>query len=281
MQIANCKLQIGSDATRVLETMSCIARSPALAESGVCCVCNLQFAICHLQFAICNLLLPLILVLIVPSVTQAAGAQSLETFLELKPKWPDLVGTSFRIEGHYAFLVRDSLKMKNCDLPFKSSQPIKLPNASRVIEVSGRLAKDANTGKLYFEVDQVRQLPTDMQTIAERERAIARGTAKQWYELADWTASRGKFYNDEELLERAQLANRKGLTQERKELKELTPAALRALTVRVRERGLEDALRIDWLHESYWMDWEALQKSAPKIAPDADEIDLQKDPLFQ
>lgn len=230
--------------------------------------------------ALCTSLLALFL-LLVPSSVRAAGAQSMESFLELKPKWGDLVGSSFRIEGHYAFLVRDSLKMKNCDLPFKSSQPIKLPGASRVVEVSGRLAKDMNTGKLYFEVDQVKQLPTDLQTLADRERAILRGTAKQWYELAEWAASRGKFYSDEELIERAQVANRKGLNLERKELKELTPDALRALTARIPELGLEDSLRLDWLHESYCLEWEALQKSARPVDLTADELDLTKDPLFQ
>jgi hypothetical protein len=239
-----------------------------------------HFALCTLHSALCTGLFAFLL-LLAPSTVLAAGAQSMESFLELKPKWGDLVGSSFRIEGHYAFLVRDSLKMKNCDLSFKASQPIKLPGASRVVEVSGRLAKDTNTGKLYFEVDQVKQLPTDLQTLADRERAILRGTAKQWYELAEWAASRGKFYSDEELIERAQIANHKGLNLERKELKELTPAALRALTARIPELGLEDSLRLDWLHESYCLEWEALQKSAPPVDLTADELDLTKDPLFQ
>ncbi len=239
-----------------------------------------HLALCTRHSALCTGVLTLLL-LLVPSAAQAAGAQSMESFLELKPKWSDLVGSSFRIEGHYAFLVRDSLKMKNCDLPFKSSQPIKLPGASRVVEVSGRLAKDMNTGKLYFEVDQVKQLPTDLQTLADRERAISRGTAKQWYELAEWARSRGKFYSDEELIERAQIANHKGLKLERAELKELTPAALRALTARIPELGLGDSLRLDWLHESYCLEWEALQKSARPIDLTADELDLTKDPLFQ
>lgn len=238
----------------------------------------------RMQSAKCRTLRVLLfaLLLLAPTTASAAGgAQSMQSFLELKPQWPDLVGSTFRIEGHYAILVRDSLKMKNCDLPFKASQPIKLVGSSRVLEVSGRLAKDANNGKLYFEVDQVRQLPTDLQTWAERERAITRGTPMQWYELAEWAESRGKFYNDEELVERAKVANRKGLTLERQELKELTPASLRTLASRIPELGLEDSLRLDWLHESYWLEWEALQKSAPKVDLTADEIDLTKDPVFQ
>ncbi len=233
------------------------------------------------QLSVFNGLLSLFLLLLAPATLCAAGGQSLQSFLDLKPQWPDLVGSSFRIEGHYAILVRDSLRMKNCDLPFKASQPIKLVSSSKVIEVSGRLAKDMTSGKLYFEVEQVRQLPTDLQTLAERERAITRGTSKQWYELAEWAGPRGKFYNDEELLERAKLVNRKGLNLERQELKELTPATLRTLTSRISELGLEDSLRLDWLHESYWLEWEALQKSAPKVDLTVEDFDLKKDPVFQ
>lgn len=118
-------------------------------------------------FALCTALLPLIVVLLTPAIATAAGAQSLQSFVELKPKWPDFVGSPLRIEGHYSILVRDTLRMKNCDLSFKASQPIKLLGSSKVIEVSGRLAKEATSGKLYFEIDQIRQLPTDLQTLAE------------------------------------------------------------------------------------------------------------------
>ncbi len=231
------------------------------------------------QFAICNCLL--ILALIFPTTTQAAGAQSLESFIALKPQWPELVDSTFRIEGRYAILTRESLRMRNCDLPFKSLQLPKASGISKVIEVSGRLAKETTSGKLYFEVDQIRFLPTDLQSLTERERTISRGAAKQWYELADWATARGKFYSDDELLERAKVLNRKGLQIERQELKELTPQALRQLSARVPALGLEDALRLDWLHESLSLEWESLQKSAPKPDLTADEFDTTKDLLFQ
>lgn len=223
----------------------------------------------------------LVLGLLAPVNLWAAGAQSLQSFLELKEEWPNLVGSPFRIEGHYAILVRDSLRMKNCDLSFKATQPIKLLGTSRVIEVTGRLAKDATNGKLYFEVDQVRQLPTDLHTLADRERAITRGSPEDWYELAAWAESRGKFYKDEELIDRAKVANRKGLNLERQELKELTPNALRSLAKRIPELGLEESLRMEWLHESYWIEWDALRKSAPKVDLSAETLDATKDPVFE
>ena len=281
MKIANCKLQVANWGQQKANVGHVALEHPLTDLYRTDRLVRPKFAICNLQFAICNLLLPLALVLLAPAIATAAGAQSLQSFVELKPKWPEFVGSSFRIEGQYSILVRDTMRMKNCDLPFKASQPIKLLGTSKVVEVTGRLAKDEINGKLYFEIDQIRQLPTDLQTLAERERAIARGTPMQWYELAEWAGTRGKFYNDEELLERALIANRKGLNLERQELKELTPAALRTLASRIPDLGLEDSLRLDWMHESYWLEWEALQKSAPKVDLTAEEFDVAKDPVFQ
>ena len=267
-----------SGVTRV-QSAECRVQS-AKYGSGTC-VSVFYFSLCTLHSALCTAFLTLVLLLLAPTALSAAGAQSLQSFVELKPKWSEFVGSSFRIEGHYSILVRDTLRMKNCDLAFRASQPIKLLGASKVVEVSGRLAKEATSGKLYFEIDQIRQLPTDLQTLSERERAIARGTPQQWYDLAEWAGARGKFYNDEEVIERSLLYNRKGLNLERQELKELTPAALRTLASRILELGLEDSLRLDWLHESYWLEWEALQKSAPKVDLTDDEFDVAKDPAFQ
>ena len=247
-------------------------------RSGMC-RCVRQFSISNFQFSIFNAFF--CITLLFPISANAAGAESLESFIEQKPQWPDLVGSTFRIEGRYSVFTRDLVRMKNCDLAFKSTQQLKASGTSKVIEISGRLAKEGTSGKLYFEVDQIRFLPTDLQSLAERERTISRGTAKQWYELAEWATARGKFYSDDELLERAKVINRKGLQLERQELKELTPQTLRQLSARVPELGLDDVLRLDWLHESLSLEWESLQKSAPKPDLAADEFDVTKDPLFQ
>ena len=247
-------------------------------RSGMC-RCVRQFSIFNFQFSIFNAFF--CIALLFPISVNAAGAESLESFIEQKPQWPDLVGSTFRIEGRYSVFTRDLVRMRNCDLAFKSTQQLKASGTSKVIEISGRLAKEGTSGKLYFEVDQIRFLPTDLQSLAERERTISRGTAKQWYELAEWATARGKFYSDDELLERAKVINRKGLQLERQELKELTPQTLRQLSARVPELGLDDVLRLDWLHESLSLEWESLQKSAPKPDLAADEFDVTKDPLFQ
>lgn len=215
-----------------------------------------------------------------PASLFAAGAQSLESFLELKDKWSELVGSSFRIEGQYSILGKDRVKLKKCDLLFRSARPLpRLPGTSRVVELSGRLAKDPD-GKLYVELDSIKELPTDLQTLQQRESTLSRSPSKEWYELAKWAAARGQFYEDEDLLKRARAINVKALNLERQELKEATPVALRRLADRVRELGLDDSQRLDLLHESLWLEWESLRKSAAPIPSDADDIDFDKDSAF-
>ncbi len=221
----------------------------------------------------------LIWLLVASSELHAAGAQPLTEFLRLKDQWPDLVGSSFRLEGHYTIATKNYVKLKNCDLKFRSTKPLeKLRGVSKVIEISGRLAKDGEG--LFFEIDSLRELPSDLQTMQQKESTLARAVSKEWYELAAWANDRGKFYDDEELLKRATTLKHKGLHLERQEIKVLTPAALRTLAARVKELELEDALHLELLHEALCVEWEEARKSATKIDLEADTLDTKKDPLF-
>ena len=223
------------------------------------------------------------LLAIAPTLAFAAGGngQSIQSFSELKDKWPDLVGTSFRVEGQTTIVTKNYVKFKSCDLTFRSSRPLpKLPGNSRVVEVSGRLAKEAD-GKLFFEIDSIKELPTDLQTLKQRENSLSpmRSNSKDWFELADWATTRGTFYDDGELLKKANEIRVKGLKHERSELKEITPDGLRTLAGRARSEGLGESLVFELLHEAYWLEWESLRKTPPPTDLNA-EIDFNKDPLF-
>ncbi|MCX7421581.1 MAG: hypothetical protein NT013_18825 [Planctomycetia bacterium] len=207
------------------------------------------------------------------------GAQSIQSFVELKDKWADFVGSSFRIEGHTTIVTKNYVKFKACDLTFRSSKPLpKLVGNSKVVEISGRMAKE-NDGKLFFEIESIKELPTDTQTVKQRENALSRASSKEWYELAEWTAARGSFYDDEELLKKAKALSQTGLKIERTELKEITPEALRKLAKRAKAEGLGNAQSLELRHEAYWLEWESLRKTPPPAELNA-EIEVSKDPLF-
>ena len=209
----------------------------------------------------------------------ASSAQSIQSFVELKDKWADLVGSSFRVEGHATIVTKNYVKLKACELTFRSTRTLpKLPGKSKVVEVSGRLAKESD-GKLFFEIDSIKELPTDLQTVKHREDALPRGSSKELYELAEWTTARGTFYGDDELLKKAKELSLKGLKFERLEFKETTPETLRKLAERARAEGLDRSLQSDLIHEAFWLEWDVLRKTPPP-ADLNEEIDLKKDPLF-
>jgi hypothetical protein len=262
LQIANCKLDI------------------ATADSGRP-ICNLQFEILNLQFIFLVALVALLLSA-APLLAAGSSAQPLQSFLRLKDQWPDLVGSSFRIEGHYTIAVKDYVKLKNCDLIFRSSKPLpKLSSGSKVVEISGRLAKDTDNGKLYFQIDQLKELPSDLVTFQQREASLSRGPPKDLYDLADWATTRGKFYDDKELLKRAKAAKLKGFSIERRDLKEVTAATLRGLAERARHLQLDEPLRFELLHESLWLEWESVRKAAEKSNTNPDDIDPAQDPPWR
>lgn len=218
-----------------------------------------------------------------PTSATAAGGngQSIQSFVDLKDKWQDLVGTSFRVEGHTTIVTKNYVKFKSCELPFRSSRPLpKLPGNSKVIEASGRLAKETD-GKLFFEIDSIKELPTDLQTLKQRENSLVpmRNSSKDWFELADWAANRGMFYEDGELLKRAKEIRVKGLKHERSELKEITPDGLRVLAGRARAEGLGEALSLELMHEAFWLEWESLRKLPPPNDLNA-ETNIDQDPFF-
>ena len=221
------------------------------------------------------------LLVLTPQTLFAAGggAQSIQSFVELKDKWADLVGSSFRVEGHITIVTKNYVKFKACELTFRSSRSLpKLSGNSKVVEISGRLGKESD-GKLFFDIDSIKELPTDLQTVKQREDKLSKGSSKEWYELAEWATLRGKFYGDDELLKRAKDLSWKGLKIERTEFKEITPDALRKLAERARTEGLEDALQLDLRHESFWLEWESLRKTPPP-ADFNKEVDQKSDPLF-
>ncbi len=210
----------------------------------------------------------------------AAGVQSVQALLEQKDRWPGLVGMPMQVEGHQTVLAKNYVKLKNCELTFRSMTPLpKLPGRSRVVEVSGRLAKDKD-GLLFFEVDSIRELTADLETLRLKENGLRR-SPNAFYELATWAAARGKFYDDQELIGRAKEINLKGVQLERQEMQPVTSAALIELAERARERGLDEALQFDFRHEAFRLEWDTLRKSATTVDLDAAELDVSRDPLFQ
>ena len=142
-----------------------------------------------------------------------AAPVSISTFVKHEKTWSAQVGKRQVLEGRCGSASKLRMTMKGCSLVFLSKRP--LPRLARRdgrdvnVLVSGRLLKDG--GKLFFSIEQVKVQPDDISTFGRKTPRGARVKPEDWYELADWAAARGRFYEDRELMKKSQAAGREGL----------------------------------------------------------------------
>ncbi len=188
--------------------------------------------------------------------------QSIQSFNKLKPSWSKLVGRQLRLEGRYSsFSVvvgSTHFRFAKCDLRFRSKKRLSKPRGSKIIVVSGRIAKEK--GNLFFAVDTLRQLPSDIVTFRRRRPTGPNTQPKDWYELGEWATARSKFYQDKELADQAVRAYQKGIEMERSRLEKITPNALLRLAEKCETLMIPDWLWLTLRHEAYQLSWQTLRK---------------------
>ena len=75
------------------------------------------------RFATTSVMLVAIVFGVLPQSCSATG-QSVEEFLKTKPRWPKLIGTTFRIEGRVATGAGTVLKLHKLPLLFVSEEEL-------------------------------------------------------------------------------------------------------------------------------------------------------------
>jgi len=183
-----------------------------------------------------------------------------EEFNALKAQWPDMLGRHLRIEGRYALMGKNLLRLKKCDLSFRSREDLpKLSGRSRTVEVSGRLTRE--NGKLFFLVEELLELPTDMEQLRKGRGRLDPSKAQQWYRLAAWAEHRAKFYDDVELAQEARKVYRDGVRIERSRLRENNPRGLFALAEKAAKFGLDESVSLELIHEACFLLWKEAERS--------------------
>jgi hypothetical protein len=186
---------------------------------------------------------------------------SIEDLNVEKEKWPDWIEMPLKVEGRVSAVSRHQFRFVHCELTFRvtEDQSRTVGNA-RNAEVSGRMKKDKETGKLFFAVDRVKIQSSDVEQFEVREAKLKSTKAEDWYELARWAQSRGKFYEDDELLAKARKTWAKGLNLERANLPANDADARLALAGRLREQQVDASLQGELIHEAARMKWQQAQK---------------------
>ena len=213
-----------------------------------------------------------------PSVADAAG-QSVEDFLKTKPRWPKLVGTTFRIEGRLATGAGTTLKLSKLPILFISDEELpELSGSDLAVEVVGRLQK-RDTGVYEFELLSLRKTESDLERVNRLRVDLPRSDPEPWYELGDWAMNRVRFYQsgrtlDQKLTGEATELYRMALRKERTRMTVPTFRMLRDLALKSERYGLGGEFKLLLLYEAYYRTWEDVRRkgSAKELANVATRI---------
>lgn len=195
-----------------------------------------------------------------------AQARSIRSFVESKDRWMQLVGANWKLEGRYAFIGDDTMKFVNCSMPFYFGTDVsRPPGRFSNLEVTGKITR--RDGKLVFVIDSIRPRPNDMQHLVFEKSKIDIDNAEDFYDLANWAAKRGKFYEDEELLNTSQDLQRSGMEIEFRNLKPTDRVGMSNLLQKAKEFELDEKLIEEFLHDAYWGRFLYMRDKEPATDP--------------
>ena len=202
-----------------------------------------------------------------PQSCSAAG-QSVEEFLKTKPRWPKLVGTTFRIEGRVTTGAGTVLKLHKLPLLFVSEEELpELSGPNLAVEVVGRLRK-RETGVLEFELLTVKRTESDIRRVNRLRVVLPRDDPEAWYELGDWAMNRVRFYQsgrdiDRQLAKEATSIYRMAIRKERTVMTDPNYNSLQALAFKSEKYGLGEEFKLPLLYEAHYQTWHDTSATAP------------------
>lgn len=201
-----------------------------------------------------------------PTALLAAG-QSVEDFLKTKPRWPKLIGSTFRIEGRVATGAGNILKLNKLPILFISEEELpELRGADVAVEVVGRLQK-RESGVFEFELLSLTKTESDLQRLNRVRVDLPRDDPAPWYELGDWAMNRVRFYQsgrklDKQLTEEATQLYRMAIRKERTSMSRPNYDRLKALAIKSERYGLGGEFKLPFLYEAHYRTWDDIRRRA-------------------
>lgn len=182
---------------------------------------------------------------------QDFDAMSVGEFVQKQSKWSQLRGTTLKVEGRYRSKTDRQMLFTNCDdLLFEFADGVRQPTSrSRTVQVTGKLG-NSKQGKLVFVVTEIEAIPSDTDRLADRRGRLAQDDAAPWYELADWAARRGRFYQDDELISAAAELRNTGVRIEYRQTGIADIEPLYALARKAEKLGLPHKVRDELIHDA-------------------------------
>lgn len=190
----------------------------------------------------------------------ADNAWSTEAFMDRKPDWDQMLGATIRIEGRVSLSGGGQMRLAKCEVPVHASEAsIRSLQGKKAVEITGRLVKE--NGKIILDADRIQVIPTDLEQYESRFAKLRNPKATEWYALGDWAAERSQFYDDAALLKKARSAYDRGITVEWRAMEADDAASRFLLAEKVAKYKLEDARRMELIHEGNRILWNQAAKA--------------------
>lgn len=202
------------------------------------------------------------------TVAQEAAAKeevlTVREFLALKEKWPRLEAIQFdlTVEGRIGARSDTQFRLRKCDIFFRAEPKKQLPPISSKAEnviATGYLEKRGS--RYSFIVTKLKAQPSDAETLRDRRLTLSDKEPGPWYAVAKWARDRAEFYDDKELLEKAQAVALRGVQLERSGVRSGDGEAILKLAAKAASWKLAANVRMEMLHEGHRLRWAAHLKA--------------------
>lgn len=206
-------------------------------------------------------------------VGTAAEAWSIEQLVAAKNDWSKILETPLRVEGRLSSQLKGQIRFLKCDLSFHVSeeQGGSIGNA-RNVEVTGLMRKDRETGRLYFDVTQLKVRPSDLDEYRNREAALRNPAPAEWYELGKWACERAAFYDDKALLDLGRQGYHRGAMLELRSLPAGDVDGRFALADKAQAFPLSARQVAEWRHQAFRIWWNRAAQTRPLDRTELDRL---------
>ena len=193
----------------------------------------------------------------------AENVWSVQKLNDNKP-WDKFVDSpiAIHVEGRIGSFGGGQLRLSRCDAKFiVDNAKLRSISPKATIELKGRFRKEA--GKLEFIVDDLKVVQGYAEQFESRMSKLTRATANEWRELGEWIDRISRFYGDEELTKKANLAFAKSVEVEYESLKPTDAEGRFSLAQKIIDWKLPERRHRELIHEGLRIQWQVLQKAEP------------------
>jgi hypothetical protein len=182
--------------------------------------------------------------------------------LNLNKPWEKYIESTMRIEGRVGSFGGGQLRLLRCEAKFTvDNAKLRSVGPKNTVELTGRFKKEGS--KLEFVVSDLKVVPGYAEQFESRALKLKRASGDEWSELGDWVSRLSQFYDDAELMKKADEAYTRAIDAQYESLKPTDAKGRIELARKIEEWKLPVRRKMELIHEGLRVQWQVLQKVEP------------------